>query len=219
MDYFWLSRDIVNWEYYKNGYTFLLYMHLVVTVSDKDTNYRGFFIKKWERVVSYEMLSKEMNISIQNVRTALKHLLSCKAITKRQEGKYTIIGINDYVEDDNGALIIETPPETIYTKSTSSYKADAICGVYRYIYKDEVIYVGKSDSNIGSRIKAHSKEDRFQPFLGECEISYAKLANPALTTIYETYLINKYKPKLNMAMKYDDEISFELPELDWQKLE
>lgn len=91
------------------------------------------------------------------------------------------------------------------------------CGVYKYVYNGEIIYVGKSDTNILNRIKNHAQETKFAPFLNECEIYYALFKNIAHTSIYETYLINKYRPILNSAMKYDDEIPFDISEPDWIK--
>lgn len=89
------------------------------------------------------------------------------------------------------------------------------CGVYKYVYDNEIIYVGKSDHSILGRIKGHSTESKFKPFLKKCQIYYAWLPNPAFTTIFETFLINKYKPRLNVAMKYDTILPFDICEPVW----
>ncbi len=89
------------------------------------------------------------------------------------------------------------------------------CGVYKYVCDGEIIYIGKSDHSIESRISGHSRESKFKPFLKKCKIYYAWLPNPAFTTIFETYLINKYKPILNAAMKYDKIIPFNISEPHW----
>ena len=91
------------------------------------------------------------------------------------------------------------------------------CGVYKYVHNGEIIYIGKSDSSIESRISGHSRESKFKPFLKKCEIYYAWLPNPAYTMIFETFLINKYKPHLNVSMKYDKILPFDIPEPYWQK--
>lgn len=92
------------------------------------------------------------------------------------------------------------------------------CSVYKYVHQDKVIYIGKSDSNYQDRIRCHSNESKFLPYLNDCEIYFAKLPNPAFTCIYETYLINKYKPVLNDKMKYNKLMEFDLPEIEWQKV-
>lgn len=90
------------------------------------------------------------------------------------------------------------------------------CGVYKYVCNGEIIYVGKSDRSIDTRISDHSHESKFKPFLNKCEIYYAWLPNPAFTTIFETFLINKYKPCLNYAMKYDETVPFDISEPYWR---
>lgn len=92
------------------------------------------------------------------------------------------------------------------------------CCVYKYVYNNNIIYVGKSDNSLRDRLNCHKKETKFQPYLSKSKIYYAWLANPAMTTILETYLINKYKPKLNVVMKYDYEIPFDIPEPLWKLL-
>lgn len=95
-----------------------------------------------------------------------------------------------------------------------------VCVVYKYEYKGKIIYVGKSDCDLGERIKAHRKDEKFQPYLDDgLKIFYFTLPNPAFTTIYETYLINKYRPRLNEKMKYDDVLFFDIPELSWIQVE
>lgn len=94
------------------------------------------------------------------------------------------------------------------------------CVVYKYEYKGEIIYIGKSDHSLMERINSHRKDEKFQCYLNnELKIYYFPLPNPAFTTIYETYLINKYQPCLNDKMKYEDILFFNIPELEWVELE
>lgn len=92
-----------------------------------------------------------------------------------------------------------------------------ISGVYKYVYDNEVIYVGKSDRDIESRIYDHLNDSKFRPYLDGCEIYYAELPDPCYSTIYETYLIGTLKPKLNDIMKYQTPIKFEIPDITWEK--
>lgn len=89
-------------------------------------------------------------------------------------------------------------------------------GLYKYVCDGEVIYIGKSDSSIDMRIDAHAKESKFKPYLSTASIYYTLCKNPAHTTILETYLINKYKPKLNVSMKYEDDLGIEISEPKWE---
>jgi excinuclease UvrABC nuclease subunit len=93
---------------------------------------------------------------------------------------------------------------------------NTLIGIYKYVYNNKIIYIGKSDSSIYNRIKTHINEDKFQPYLKECKIYYFVTSNPAETKVYETYLIDKYKPILNVIDKYvDGACVFNIPEPNW----
>lgn len=216
-DFIKINRDIVNWKWYKEPLTVMVFIHLILTSNYDDDDSPDSTIKRGQRVLSYATLAEETGLSIQDVRTALKHLISSGAIVQEQKGKYIMVTVNGYSVSDTGEVTLITPSENNHSFDKGSCRQDVSCGVYQYVYKGEVIYIGKSDSSINNRIKAHAQEAKFQPFLNECEIYYSELSNPAFTTIYETYLINKYKPRLNVMMKYEDDIPFDLPELNWQK--
>lgn len=71
-------------------------------------------------------------------------------------------------------------------------------GLYKYVCGGEIIYIGKSNSNIRNRIAAHKKESKFKPYLAKgCEIYICEFANSTETDIAERVLINQYKPILN----------------------
>ena len=93
-----------------------------------------------------------------------------------------------------------------------------VCGIYKYVWHNEVVYIGKADKDIMSRISAHKVESKFQPYLKDCVISYTECVNPAHTTILETFLINKYKPRLNVSMKYGESLPISIVEPEWKPI-
>lgn len=72
-------------------------------------------------------------------------------------------------------------------------------GIYKYVDRrsDEIIYIGKSNSSIKSRIWGHSSEEKFQPYLTDCDIYTIELPNSVEIDLLEKALINQYKPILN----------------------
>ena len=91
--------------------------------------------------------------------------------------------------------------------------------VYRYKTNNYPwLYVGKSDTNLKARIKAHKKEPKFKPYLNNVSIYFIELDNPAQSKFVESYLIDKYKPLLNKVDKYDNVSSFILNIPDWKPL-
>ena len=71
-------------------------------------------------------------------------------------------------------------------------------GLYKYVYNGEIIYIGMSTSSISKRIKDHSKEEKFLPYIKESQIFYIPLDNHSEIRGVEKLLINKYKPLLNV---------------------
>lgn len=90
-------------------------------------------------------------------------------------------------------------------------------GIYKYIYNNEIIYIGKSDSSIKQRIQQHSIESKFLPYLSNAVIYYAILPNASMTAIYETFYINKFKPRLNVSSKYYGDVDIDIPEPEWRE--
>ena len=87
--------------------------------------------------------------------------------------------------------------------------------VYKYVFDDEIVYIGKNDTDLHSRIYQHTLEEKFQP-IKEAQIYFVELQNSVESRVMEELLINKYKPILNVACKQNGmSISFEEP--DWEK--
>ena len=87
--------------------------------------------------------------------------------------------------------------------------------IYRYIFKDKTIYVGKTKNDLKLRIYAHAQESKFFPYLNGCKIEYFDVENHPTMDIYEKYLINKMSPILNVSDKYNAHFAFSLPYIEW----
>lgn len=80
--------------------------------------------------------------------------------------------------------------------------------VYKYVYNNEIIYIGKNDTNLVDRLNQHGKtgdnitQDGWDE-INNSDIYYAELANSTMADVVETELICKYKPKYNIAKKSD----------------
>ena len=88
-------------------------------------------------------------------------------------------------------------------------------GLYKYVYNGQIIYIGKSNNSIKSRINGHKKEDKFQPFLDKSKIYVCMLPNSTETDLMEMALINHYKPILNVQFNhpsFSNLIHFQEPE-------
>lgn len=91
-----IHRKIVEWEWYKNHATFIVFIHLLLTANYKPQKFEGELIKVGERVASYASLAEETGLSVQQVRTAIKNLKSTGDLTSRSNNKYTVFTIVNY---------------------------------------------------------------------------------------------------------------------------
>lgn len=87
--------------------------------------------------------------------------------------------------------------------------------IYRYIYRDEIIYVGKTKRELSQRILEHENELKFMPYLSECKIQYFETATNVEMDIAEKYYINLYSPKLNVVDMEHASFNFKLPAQNW----
>jgi hypothetical protein len=91
-----LWRSILDWEWYDDINTTRLYIHLMLTVSFKDDTWHGIEVKRGSRVSSLEVLSNETNLTVRQVRTALKHLEKTGEVTRLKYAKFTVFTLNNY---------------------------------------------------------------------------------------------------------------------------
>ncbi|MDL2254423.1 hypothetical protein LJC49_10235 [Ruminococcaceae bacterium OttesenSCG-928-I18] len=89
-------RSITKWEWYKDGNTFRLFFHLMLTANYENKNHKGHTIKRGQRLVSQEDLALELGLSVQNIKTATKHLKSTDELTVTKIGKCNLITVNNY---------------------------------------------------------------------------------------------------------------------------
>lgn len=91
--------------------------------------------------------------------------------------------------------------------------------IYRYTYRGEVIYIGKTSRELYKRIEEHKSESKFVPYLAESVVDFFTTATSVEMDIYEKYYINIYSPRLNVVDMCGADFNFRLPEPHWQKFD
>lgn len=90
--------------------------------------------------------------------------------------------------------------------------------LYRIFYGEEIVYLGRTMQPLQNRIRGHLFK---KPLHREIcidqvsKIEYATFKSQADMYLYEIYLINLWKPKLNKDDKAFDELTFRLPDVEW----
>lgn len=91
-----LHSKFLNWGWYKNKNTKILFIHCLLKANWQDRYFEGLLIQRGSFVTSYKKLSEELDMTIQEIRTAIKHLISTGELTQKQHTKFSIISIKNY---------------------------------------------------------------------------------------------------------------------------
>jgi hypothetical protein len=98
MNYIKLSRKLMDWEWYGNINTCRLFVHMLLKANWKEGKFEGKVIPRGSFVSSIGNLANETNLTNDEIRTAIKHLISTNEITKQSYSKYTVFSVTNYSE-------------------------------------------------------------------------------------------------------------------------
>lgn len=91
-----LDRSILTWRWYQDANTFRLFLHLLLTANIKPSSIGEITIGRGEVAVSYMSVANTLKLSIQEVRTAFRHLKVTGEITITRYSKFSVISIVNY---------------------------------------------------------------------------------------------------------------------------
>lgn len=91
-----LNRSILEWGWYEDPSTRAVFIHLLLTATFRESEYKGHKLHPGDVVVGLKSLAKATHLTIQNVRTALAHLESTGEITRKVTNKFSIVTIENW---------------------------------------------------------------------------------------------------------------------------
>lgn len=91
-----IDRNIMRWRWYTDANTLLVFLHLIINANVTDHDFENITVHRGQLVASYPSLANSLNLSIQQVRTALGHLKSTGEITVKRHPKYSLITVVSY---------------------------------------------------------------------------------------------------------------------------
>ena len=171
-EYIRLFRKMVNWEWYTDVNTKVLFLHCLLRANWKSGSWKGIQYERGQFITSLNTLATETGLSIKMVRTALSHLIMTGEVTSEGQGKgkaqYRIITVLNY------------DSYQITGKQKASKGQDA----------------GKAGANKGQEYKniKNSKEDKEESV--EPELAPAKIHRHKTGKYENVYLSNDEAAKL-----------------------
>ena len=91
-----LHRKIIDWEWYDDINTKTLFIHILLMANYEDRKWHGETVKRGSFLTSYQTLATQTGLTMQQVRTSIKKLLSTNDITKVTSNKNTVIIVPNY---------------------------------------------------------------------------------------------------------------------------
>lgn len=91
-----LHRQLLDWEWYDDINTKCLFIHCLLRANHSDTEWRGHKIKRGQFLTSVDTLTRETGLSVSQIRTSLKKLISTNEIASKSQARSTVITVLGY---------------------------------------------------------------------------------------------------------------------------
>lgn len=91
-----LSDKICDWQWYGDGNTMRVFLHLLLRATRQDYQYHGIILHRGEVAITYGDIAKKLRISYSATRTAISHMLRTGEIAIKKYPKYSVITVINY---------------------------------------------------------------------------------------------------------------------------
>lgn len=105
-----LHRDLLSWEWYQDINTKVLFIHLLLKANHEPKRWKGIMVERGQLVAGLPTLSQETGLSVQSVRTALKHLKKTREVSRKSNSQFSVITICNYDLFQGGEVSTNSPP-------------------------------------------------------------------------------------------------------------
>lgn len=95
-DYIKLHRSMLEWEWYRNINTKVLFIHMLLKANWKEGKFEGKVIPRGSFVSSVPKLAEETDLTVREVRTGISHLKTTGEVTCKSYSKFTVFTVKNY---------------------------------------------------------------------------------------------------------------------------
>jgi hypothetical protein len=93
-----LHRQLIDSEWFTDVNTNHLFMYCLMRANHKDTKWQGIDIFRGQFITSLDSLSSATGLSVRQIRTSLKKLITTSNLTSKTTNKYRVISVTNYVK-------------------------------------------------------------------------------------------------------------------------
>lgn len=129
--YIVLHRKILEWQWYGDLPTRMLFEHLLLTANWKSSKWQNITIDRGQKLCSLDSLSRETHLSVQQIRTAIKHLKATGEITsenvrlnRSQVTLFSVVNYEKYQTENLPLTDDPTSDQQVTNKSPTSDQHD-----------------------------------------------------------------------------------------------
>lgn len=206
-----LHSKFLNWGWYKNKNTKILFIHCLLKANWQDGYFEGIEVKRGSFVTGRKQLSKELGLTEQEIRTSIKHLKSTNEITITSTKNFSIISINNY---DKYQVINQQINQRATNEQPQSKNIDI----------NNNYYLNKIEENFG-RVLAPLEIDMVESWIKEIDdvrkIDYAiseTITNGIRNLKYTNAILENIRGKRYedlMQISKEEEPEVDIPDFDW----
>ncbi len=102
-----IGRHFLEWQWYDDNNTKVLFLHLLLTASTEATEWHGVSVARGQRITTLAQLVEETGLTIQCIRTSLRRLQSSGEVLSEVTNKYRVVTVckfDDYYGGQKGTL-------------------------------------------------------------------------------------------------------------------
>lgn len=93
-----LNRSLLDWEWYEDLKTRVVFIHLLLIANFSETTYKGYKLMPGDCVCGYQALSEAVGLTVKEVRTAFEHLKSTGDIVVKTTNKFSVVTICNWAK-------------------------------------------------------------------------------------------------------------------------
>jgi len=151
-----LHRQLLEWEWYDDTNTKCLFLHCLLRANHSDTEWRGHKIKRGQFLTSVDTLTRETGLSVSQIRTSLKKLISTNEIASKSQARSTVITVlgydshQDSDKPDDKLMTLKSQPDdneiatdkNLRTKELKKVTKEIVASTPKFNFKSELLALG-----------------------------------------------------------------------------